>query len=80
MRIPVTLTPTSKPAPPAPEQTVIEFGTSREVLFSSHLPLEFADTVRVRNADQTLDAEAFVVALQQRRQSCNSRDPRPTIT
>jgi hypothetical protein len=46
------------------EQTVIEYGTSQEVLFASHLPLEFGAHVRVRNVDGSLDAEAFVVALQ----------------
>ena len=46
------------------ESTVIEFGTPREVLFASRLPLEFADKLRVQNSDGTLDAEACVVALQ----------------
>ena len=46
------------------ESTVIEFGTDREVLFSSTLPLEFADMLRLQNSDGTLDAEASVVALQ----------------
>jgi hypothetical protein len=46
------------------ENTVIEFGTAREVLFSSTLPLEFADLLRLQNSDGTLDAEASVVALQ----------------
>ena len=46
------------------ESTVIEFGTPREVLFSSTLPLEFADMLRLQNSDGTLDAEASVVALQ----------------
>jgi hypothetical protein len=46
------------------ESTVIEFGTAREVLFSSTLPLEFADRLKVQNSDGTLDAEVSVVALQ----------------
>jgi hypothetical protein len=46
------------------EQTVIEYGTSQEVLFASALPLEFGERVRLRNADGSLDTEAFVVALQ----------------
>lgn len=45
------------------EQTVIEFGTPQEVLFSSSLPLEFEDRVRVVNSDGSLDASAKVVAL-----------------
>ncbi len=46
------------------ENTVIEFGTPREVLFSSSLPLEFADKLRVENSDGSLRVEVFVVALQ----------------
>jgi hypothetical protein len=45
------------------EQTVIEFGTAREVLFASTLPLEFEDRVRVLNSDGSLDARAIVVAV-----------------
>ncbi len=47
-----------------PESTVIEFGTSREVLFACGMPLEFADVLRLRNADGSMDTEASVVALQ----------------
>lgn len=45
------------------EQTVIEFGTPREVLFASNLPLEFEDRVRVVNSDGSLDVQAIVVAV-----------------
>jgi hypothetical protein len=45
------------------EQTVIEFGTSHEVLFASTLPLEFEDRVRVVNSDGSFDARATVVAV-----------------
>ena len=46
------------------ESTVIEFGTTREVLFACNTPLEFADHIRVRNTDGSLDTEASVVAVQ----------------
>lgn len=46
------------------ESTVIEFGTAREVLFSCGAALEFADKVRLRTADGSLDIEASVVAAQ----------------
>ncbi|MFZ0292337.1 MAG: hypothetical protein WAL52_01945 [Candidatus Sulfotelmatobacter sp.] len=46
------------------ESTVIEFGTSREVLFACTMPLEFADVLRLRNSDGSLDTEASVVAVQ----------------
>jgi len=46
------------------ESTVIEFGTPREVLFSCVTPLEFADLLRLRNSDGSLDIEVSVVAVQ----------------
>jgi hypothetical protein len=46
------------------ESTVIEFGTPREVLFACTTPLEFADVLRLRNSDGSLDIEASVVAVQ----------------
>lgn len=45
------------------EQTVVEFGTAREVLFSSTLPLEFEDRVRLVNSDGSFDTQATVVAV-----------------
>jgi hypothetical protein len=52
------------PAAAVQESTVIEFGTAREVLFACNTPLEFADIVRLRNSDGSLDTEAAVVAVQ----------------
>ena len=49
------------------ERTTIEFGTSREVLFASRLPLEFGQRVRVCNMDASLDVEAWIVAMQLQR-------------
>jgi hypothetical protein len=46
------------------ESTVIEFGTPREVLFACTTPLEFADVLRLRNSDGSLDIQASVVAVQ----------------
>jgi len=46
------------------QNTVIEFGTSREVLFAVDRPLEFADHVLVESNDGSLHAEASVVAVQ----------------
>jgi hypothetical protein len=71
VRIPVQLARSSQdsgaqsPGRPAfSESTVIEFGTPREVLFACATPLEFADVLRLRNADGSLDTEASVVAVQ----------------
>lgn len=49
---------------PAQEDTVIEFGTAREIFFASTLPLEFAEKLRVKNSDRSLDVEVQVVAVQ----------------
>jgi hypothetical protein len=66
MRIPVQLARALEPgqAPNFSESTVIEFGTPREVLFACKTPLEFADVLRLRTADGSLDEEARVVAVQ----------------
>jgi hypothetical protein len=64
LRIAVSLTRVAGKGGLLSESTVIEFGTPHEVLFASTLPLEFADKLRLRNSDGTLDVEACVVALQ----------------
>jgi hypothetical protein len=46
------------------QDTVIEFGTPHEVLFTLDRPLQFADRVLVESHDGSLHAEAFVVAVQ----------------
>jgi len=45
-------------------KTVLEYGTSREVIFRCTLPVEFGDRVRLTNRDGSLDAEAEVTAVQ----------------
>jgi len=64
VRIPVRLTRLAGDDNAFSENTTIEYGTPREVLFASSLPLEFADKLRLENSDGTLDAEACVVAVQ----------------
>jgi hypothetical protein len=63
VRIPVQFTRTGS-GPVVQENTVLEFGTCREVLFVCATPLEFADVLRLRNSDGSLDTEASVVAVQ----------------
>ncbi|MGA8541385.1 MAG: hypothetical protein WB566_17920 [Terriglobales bacterium] len=46
------------------QDTVIEFGTPREVLFMVKRPLDFADQVVIESKDGSLHAEASVVAVQ----------------
>ena len=63
VRIPVEIEPLRASRRRRHEQTVIEFGTAREVLFASNLPLEFEDRLRLVNSDGSLDAQAIVVAV-----------------
>ena len=63
VRIPVQISALPPDRHRSHEQTLIEFGTAREVLFASRLPLEFEDRVRVVNSDGSLDARATVVAV-----------------
>jgi len=64
VRIPVQFTRCGGTSNTSQESTVIEFGTSREVLFACTTPLEFADVLRLRNSDGSLDTEASIVAVQ----------------
>ncbi len=64
VRIPVMLTRVGDDGTPFSENTVVEFGTSKEALFASALPLEFGDMLRLQNSDRSFDTEACVVALQ----------------
>jgi hypothetical protein len=54
---------------PVQESAVIEFGTYQEVLFACVTPVEFADVLRLRNSDGSLDTEASVVAVQYHKES-----------
>lgn len=63
VRIPVRITGVDAAGDLCSEDTVIEFGTPREVIFSSRLPLEFATQLRVENSDGSLNTDARVVAL-----------------
>jgi hypothetical protein len=63
VRIPVRVCKGRSGKATSSEQTMIEFGTSEEVLFVSGLPLDFEDIVRVRNADGSLDIVAKVIAM-----------------
>jgi hypothetical protein len=64
VRIPVQITRIAGTGNSASESTVIEFGTHREVLFASSLPLEFGDVLRLKNSDGSLNVEICVVAVQ----------------
>ena len=64
VRIPVRVSRVKGKSAAVAENTVIEFGTAREVLFASVLPLDFEDRVHLENADGSLTIEAEIVAMQ----------------
>jgi len=63
VRIPVRVSKTNAVPAGQAEQTVIEFGTAEEILFVTTLSLDFDDTVRVCNADGSLNTVAKVIAM-----------------
>jgi hypothetical protein len=64
VRLPVRLVRLDAGGTALSEDTVIEYGTPREVLFASRLPWEFGDRLQLRNADGSLDVQGAVVAVQ----------------
>jgi hypothetical protein len=46
------------------ESTVLEFGTSQEVLFALAQALEFGDRIHIENSDGSVKADASIVAVQ----------------
>ena len=66
VRIPVQITRIVEPGATASfsESTVVEFGTAREVLFACKTPLEFADVLRLKTSDGSLNVDVSVIAVQ----------------
>ena len=60
MRIPVHMLRGSDPA----ERTIIEFGTSKEVIFRTDSELDFNEAVRLKNEDGSLDVFVRIIAVQ----------------
>lgn len=63
VRLPVTVSGPISGGRELREETVIEFGTPREVLFATGLPVEFEDQVRLVNSDGSFEVRAVVVAV-----------------
>jgi hypothetical protein len=61
VRIPVGV---SRAFSPESTNTVIEYGTAREVIFRFPLPLEFGERVRLASRDGLLNTEAEILAVQ----------------
>lgn len=60
MRIPVKMMRADEDVEP----TVIEFGTSKEVIFRTESALDFNEAVRLKNDDGSLDVLVRVIAVQ----------------
>jgi hypothetical protein len=58
------LTPARNSGGKVKESVLVEFASSERAIFSSTLPLEFADRVRLRNAQGGGQSDATVVAVQ----------------
>lgn len=63
VHVPVRVTGKTISGKPFAEKTTVEFGTAHELIFGSHLPLEFADTLRVETEDGSLNSDVSVVAI-----------------
>ena len=64
VRIPVSVAGACPRVADMAEETVIEFGTSDTIFFSSDLPLEINDLILVHNDEGTLEADAVIMAVQ----------------
>ena len=64
VRIRAMLRPLRSRADQVREPVVVEFASARRAIFSSKLPLEFDDRVRISDAEGTAECDATVVAVQ----------------
>jgi hypothetical protein len=70
VRIPVAVSISGRPVEGGTVNTMIEFGTSRVVIFLTELPLEIEDRLHLRNSDGTLDTDVIVIAVQYQDHIC----------
>lgn len=70
VRIRVSISVAQKSGELCTEKTIIEFGTSRVVIFQTELPLEIESRLHLRNSDGTLETDAYVIAVQYQDQVC----------
>jgi hypothetical protein len=64
VRIPVQVTAIRSGRVKLREATVVEFSGTENVIFSSTLPLEFDDRVRIENSGRTDSSDGIVIAVQ----------------
>jgi len=63
-RVRAVLRPLRSGADQMRESVVVEFASAKRAIFSSRLPLEFDDRVRISDAEGNAECDATVVALQ----------------
>jgi len=64
VRIRAVLAPLRSGAKQVRESVVVEFASSERAIFSSELPLEFDDRVRLSQVEENAECDATVVAVQ----------------
>ncbi len=64
VRVRAVLRPVHSGANQVRETVVVEFAGAKRAIFSSKLPLEFDDRVRISDAEGTAECDATVVAVQ----------------
>jgi len=64
VRVRAVLRPLRSGADQVRESVVVEFASAKRVIFSSKLPLEFDDRVRISDAEGNAECDATVVAVQ----------------
>jgi hypothetical protein len=64
VQVHAVLTPVRNGAKPVRESVVVEFASAEKAIFSSGLPLEFDDRVRLSQVQGNAECEATVVAVQ----------------
>jgi hypothetical protein len=64
VRVRAVLRPLRSGADEVRESVVVEFASAKRAIFSSRLPLEFDERVRISDAEGTAERDATVVAVQ----------------
>ena len=64
VQVRAVLTPLRSGAKQVRESVLLEFASAEKAIFSSGLPLEFDDRVRLRHVEGNAECEAIVVAVQ----------------
>jgi hypothetical protein len=64
VQVPAVVTPLRNPSGQVQESVLVEFASAEKAIFSSSLPLEFGDPVRLKRAEGNGETVATVIAVQ----------------